>query len=50
MSLPKRTLVIGDIHGGLKALQQVWNRANISKQDTLFFWEIMWTVGVTPWK
>ena len=37
MSLQKRTLVIGDIHGGLKALQQVWSRANISKQDTLIF-------------
>lgn len=37
MSLPKRTLVIGDIHGGLKALQQVWKRAQISKEDTLIF-------------
>ena len=37
MSLPNRTLVIGDIHGGLKALQQVWSRAHISKEDTLVF-------------
>ena len=35
--MSKRTLVIGDIHGGLKALQQVWNRAQISKEDTLIF-------------
>ena len=35
--MSKRTLVIGDIHGGLKALQQVWNRAKISKEDTLIF-------------
>lgn len=33
----KRTLVIGDIHGGLKALKQVWHRANISEEDTLIF-------------
>ena len=35
--MSKRTLVIGDIHGGLKALHQVWNRAQISKEDTLIF-------------
>lgn len=34
---PTRTLVIGDIHGGLKALQQVLQRADISKKDTLIF-------------
>ncbi|MEP7231151.1 MAG: metallophosphoesterase family protein [Ginsengibacter sp.] len=33
----KRTLVIGDIHGGLKALKQVLDRASISKNDTLIF-------------
>lgn len=32
-----RTLVIGDIHGGLKALKQVWQRANISEEDSLIF-------------
>ncbi len=34
--IPK-TFVIGDIHGGLKALVQVLERANISKNDTLIF-------------
>ena len=33
----KRTLVIGDIHGGLRALKQVFERAAISKNDTLIF-------------
>jgi len=33
----KRTLVIGDIHGGLKALVQVMNRAAVSVGDTLIF-------------
>jgi serine/threonine protein phosphatase 1 len=33
----KRTLVIGDIHGGLKALIQVLERANITTDDTLIF-------------
>jgi serine/threonine protein phosphatase 1 len=33
----KRTLVIGDIHGGLKALVQVLNRASVSAADTLIF-------------
>ncbi len=32
-----RTLVIGDIHGGLKALLQVLERAAITKADTLIF-------------
>ncbi|MFC4816214.1 metallophosphoesterase [Flavobacterium sp. GCM10023249] len=33
----KRTLVIGDIHGGLKALQQVLNQVKITANDTLIF-------------
>lgn len=33
----KRTLVIGDIHGGLRALHQVLERANVTKNDTLIF-------------
>lgn len=33
----KRTLVIGDIHGGLKALIQVLERANVTTDDTLIF-------------
>ncbi|MFD0863283.1 metallophosphoesterase family protein [Sungkyunkwania multivorans] len=32
-----RTLVIGDIHGGLKALEQVLERAEIAPSDTLIF-------------
>jgi serine/threonine protein phosphatase 1 len=32
-----RTLVIGDIHGGLKALQQVMHRAAVNSSDTLIF-------------
>ena len=32
-----RTLVIGDIHGGLRALHQIFDRANVSKEDTLIF-------------
>jgi len=32
-----RTLVIGDIHGGLLALQQVMERAGIQKEDHLIF-------------
>ncbi|WP_293875554.1 metallophosphoesterase [Flavobacterium sp.] len=32
-----RTLVIGDIHGGLRALHQIMERANVSKNDTLIF-------------
>lgn len=33
----KRTLVIGDIHGGLKALKQVLERAAVTSGDTLVF-------------
>lgn len=32
-----RTLVIGDIHGGLKALEQVLKRAEVSVEDHLIF-------------
>lgn len=32
-----RTLVIGDIHGALKALTQVWERAQITPNDTIIF-------------
>lgn len=32
-----RTLVIGDIHGGLRALKQVFERASVSKNDQLIF-------------
>ena len=32
-----RTLVIGDIHGGLKGLLQIVERANISSDDSLIF-------------
>ncbi|WP_338646851.1 metallophosphoesterase family protein [Flavobacterium sp. KS-LB2] len=32
-----RTLVIGDIHGGLRALHQIMERANVTKNDTLIF-------------
>lgn len=32
-----RTLVIGDIHGGLKALEQIIERAAVSTKDTLIF-------------
>lgn len=32
-----RTLVIGDIHGGLRALHQVFERAGVVKSDTLIF-------------
>jgi len=32
-----RTLVIGDLHGGLKALQQLWERADIGPNDRLVF-------------
>lgn len=32
-----RTLVIGDIHGGLKAVIQVLERAKVSSKDTLIF-------------
>jgi serine/threonine protein phosphatase 1 len=33
----KKTFVIGDIHGGLKALEQVLQRANITVDDSLIF-------------
>lgn len=32
-----RTLVIGDIHGGLKALKQLFNRALVTENDRLIF-------------
>lgn len=32
-----RTLVIGDIHGGLRALHQIIERANVTQNDTLIF-------------
>ena len=32
-----RTLAIGDIHGGLKALLQILDRAKVTKDDTLIF-------------
>ena len=33
----KRTLVFGDIHGGLRALQQLFERAKITTDDQLIF-------------
>jgi serine/threonine protein phosphatase 1 len=30
-----RTLVIGDIHGGLRALHQIFERANVTKEDKI---------------
>jgi serine/threonine protein phosphatase 1 len=33
----RRTLVIGDIHGGLKALKQVLERAKVTQEDKLIF-------------
>lgn len=32
-----RTLVVGDIHGGLRALHQIMERANVGQNDTLIF-------------
>jgi len=32
-----RTLVIGDIHGGLHALHQIMERAKVTTKDTLIF-------------
>ena len=32
-----RTLVVGDIHGGLKALEQALERANVTDKDKLIF-------------
>jgi serine/threonine protein phosphatase 1 len=37
MMINPKTFVIGDIHGGLKALFQVLERAKVSKNDTLIF-------------
>ena len=37
MKTKPRTLVIGDIHGGLKALEQVLQRAKITTEDLLIF-------------
>lgn len=33
----KRTLVIGDIHGGFRALEQILERAGVTKDDQLIF-------------
>ena len=33
----KRTLAIGDIHGGLKALKQILQKSAVTKNDTLIF-------------
>ncbi|NIJ44047.1 serine/threonine protein phosphatase 1 [Wenyingzhuangia heitensis] len=33
----ERTLVIGDVHGGFKALEQVLERASVTTKDTLIF-------------
>ena len=33
----KRTLVIGDVHGGLKALKEVFQNAEVTTEDTLIF-------------
>lgn len=35
--MKKRTLVFGDIHGGLKALVQLLDRARINQNDQLIF-------------
>ena len=35
--MSKRTLVVGDIHGGLKALLQVLDRASVTENDQLIF-------------
>jgi hypothetical protein len=32
-----RTLVIGDIHGGLRALHQIMERAKVTPKDSLIF-------------
>ena len=32
-----RTLVIGDIHGGLRALHQIMERAKVTAEDELIF-------------
>ena len=33
----KRTLVIGDIHGGLRALKQIFEKASVTSNDSLIF-------------
>lgn len=33
----KRTFVVGDIHGGLRALKQVLSKAGVTKEDKLIF-------------
>ena len=33
----ERTFVIGDIHGGLRALVQVLNQLKVTEKDTLIF-------------
>ena len=33
----KRTIVIGDIHGGLKALIQVLEKINLTREDKFIF-------------
>jgi len=35
--MTKRTFVIGDIHGGLKALLQVLNKLEVKEEDSLIF-------------
>lgn len=37
MDVKTRTLVIGDIHGGLKALEQVIERVEVTPEDNLLF-------------
>lgn len=37
MTQKNRILVIGDIHGALKALHQIFERANVTTDDTLIF-------------
>ncbi len=37
MSKPKRTLVIGDMHGGLKALLEILDKAEVTPEDQLIF-------------
>ena len=32
-----RTLAIGDIHGGLRALEQLFERLELQKEDSLIF-------------
>ena len=32
-----KTFVIGDIHGGLKAIPQILEKANVTIKDTLIF-------------